>query len=215
MRASLVALAALALLAGCGHKAAVVAADPELRQERARSYILVLAAPRDLENAAQAEEAAALVAAEAARRWFNLVETAFILQASPGLASALRGMAADLLAGRAADPAVAQALWVRHGVGMVLLVDLRRAEQYWGRKAKATRVGLEARLVQLPEGRVLWQGRHDPELSGFPGHAVAAATRRAAEELVRRLTGGPQPLLPAAAVDRLAEWPVLEHVAPN
>jgi len=188
-------------------------ADPELPAERARSYILVLPVIRDAENAAQAEAAAALVAAEAGARWFNILEEGRVARDQTGRA-ALRGAAADLLAGGRADPGMVPAL-AAQGVGMLLLVDVLGAEQYWGRHAKATRVGLEARLVQAADGRVLWQGRHGPELTGFPGHAVAVATRRAAAELVRRLTGGSPSLLAPAAVDRLAEQPLLERWAPN
>jgi hypothetical protein len=74
-----------------------------------------------------------------------------------------------------------------------------------------TRVGVEARLVQLASGRTLWQARFDPEGSGAPGRGYDAATRRAATELVRLLSDR-WPQLKDTAV---ADWPVMEYLTPN
>ena len=200
-------LAGVLALAGCA-PATFVLADPSLAAQRGRSQILVVPAEREPENAPTVREAAHLVAAELGSRWYNVLDPAREA-GSPALARTAR----QLLAGERADPAVVAAL-ARRGVGQLLLVDLFTLEQAWGRQAKHTRVGLDVRLVQLEEARVLWQGRCTPELAA-PGDGVATALRRSARELVRRLTGGRLQFQDTAAADWMAEQPVLEYFAPD
>ncbi len=202
--------ALMALFLGCAPKGALLA-DPEYPAQRVRSGILVVAGPRDPGSRAAAREAARLLTTELASRWFNVVDLDLVLRASPDLAAHLIRMAEQALVGERVDPAVADRLFQRHGVGQLLVMDVFRYEQYWGRQTKITRVGVEARLVQVAEGRLLWQGRWDPELSGSPGHGFDAATRRAVRELVRSMTNGRTEFKDTP----FADWPVLEYFAPN
>ena len=203
---------ALALWAGLGLSgcapSAFVLADPSLGAERGRSQILVVPAEREPENAAIVREAARLLAAELGSRWFNVLDPGWEAS-SPALLRTAR----QLLTGARAEPAVVAGLAGR-GIGQLLLVDLYAVEQAWGRRAKRTRVGLDVRLVQLQEGRVLWQGRYAPELSA-PGDGVATALRRSVQELARRLGGGPRQFRDTAAADWMAEQPLLEYLAPE
>jgi len=86
-----------------------------------------------------------------------------------------------------------------------------RYEQYWGRLTKITRIGVEVRLLQIAEGRILWQGRYDPEVSGSAGYGFDAAARRVVRELVRVLSHG----LPQLKDTPFADWPIVEHFTPN
>jgi hypothetical protein len=203
-----VVLAALA--AGCAG-APTVAARPEYRTERARSAILVAPGSRDTDAVPVTRAVAGLLARELGARFFNVLDLDAVAQASPDLAIPVARVAGQVMAGQLIDRDVAEVLFQRHGVGQLLVLDVFRYEQYWGRETKITRVGLDARLILLADGRILWHGRVDPEVSGFPGHALDAATHRVVRELVRTMAGG----LPDIRDTPLAEWPVLEYLTPN
>jgi hypothetical protein len=202
----------LALLAGCaGPPRAFVIADPDYASERARSTILVLPGPRVAGAPGIARAAAHTLAAELGSRWFNVVEVDHLLRSNPALEAPLGRAALQALNGEPIDQGLAERLLTGYGIGQLMVVDVYQYEQYWGRQTKITRVGMEARLVQIPRGRILWQGRYDPELSGYAGHGYEAATQRAVRELVRALTGGP-----AVAADYTDwNWPVVEYFEPN
>jgi hypothetical protein len=207
----IVSLAVLALaLIGCANRASVVA-DPDYRAARARSRVLVVPRAQDVGSAPAVHAAARLLTAELASRWFNVLSLDIVLQTSPDLGPPLFRMAHQALAGQPIDRGVVEVLMQRHGVAQLLVMDVFQYEQYWGRQTKVTRVGVEARLVQLAEGRTLWQGRCDPELSGAPGDGFDAATRGAVQELVRAMTNGS----PEFKDTPFAAWPVLEYFAPN
>jgi hypothetical protein len=70
---------------------------------------------------------------------------------------------------------------------------------------------MEARLIQLADGRTLWQGRTDPEVSGALGSGFDTAMRRAASELVRLLCDA----WPRLEDTPMATWPVLEYFTQN
>jgi hypothetical protein len=203
-------LLAVGLLGGCAHSPYVVA-DPDYRAERGRSGVLVLAAPREGGDAEVGREMARLFTTELGSRWFNVVDLEFVLGGSPDLGRALGQMPRQYLAGERVDARMADQLFRRHGIGQLLIVDVFRREQYWGRETKITRVGVEARLVQVAEGRTLWQGRFDPESSDAPGSGFDAASRRAVRELVRLLSDG----VPEWKDTPPASWPILEHFTPN
>jgi len=190
---------------------AFVIADADYSNERAKTGILVLPGPRVAAAPGAARAAARMLAAELASRWFNVMEADLLLQASPEFEPALARAALQALEAEPIDPGLAETLLRGYGIGQLLVVDVYEYEQYWGRQTKITRVGLEARLVQMPRGRILWQGRYSPELSGYPGHSFDAATRRGVRELVRALTNGPA----VAADDTDCNWPVLEYFEPN
>jgi hypothetical protein len=202
----------LALVAGCaGPPRAAVIANPDYAVERARSGILVLPGPRVSGAPGIARAAAHTLAAELGSHWFNVVEVELLLRSNPALEPSLNRAALQALDGEPIDRGLAETLLQGYGIGQLMVVDVYQYEQYWGRQTKITRVGMEARLVQIPRGRVLWQGRYDPELSGYPGHGFDAATRRAVRELVRALTSGPT--APADFTDW--NWPVMEYFEPN
>jgi len=198
------------LAAGCANQT-TMAARPEYPLERSRSAILVTPGGRDLDAVPSSREAAGLMARALGSRFFNVLAFDAVVQASPDLAKPLARVARQVLAGQLIDRDVADILFQRHGVGQLLVLEVFRAEQYWGRETKIARVGMDARLVLLADGRTLWQGRADPELSGSPGHAMDAATGRVVRELVRALAGG----LPEFKDTPLADLPVLEYLTPN
>jgi hypothetical protein len=197
-------------LGGCANGAFVLA-DPDYKAERGRSGVLVLAAPREGADAEVGREVARLFTTELGSRWFNVVDLEFVLGGSPDLGRALGQMPRQFLAGEQVDARMAEQLYRRHGIGQLLIVDVFRRDQYWGRETKITRVGVEARLVQVAEGRTLWQGRSDPESSESPGSGFDAASRRAVRELVRLLSGG----VPEWKDTPPASWPILEYFTPN
>jgi hypothetical protein len=201
---------ALIFLAGCANGPSVVA-SADFATERVRSGILVVPSPRDPASVPVAREAARLLAADLATRWFMVLDLDFVLKASPDIGPHLARISHQAMAGQLVDRQVAEVLFQRHGVGQLVVMDVFRYEQYWGRQSKITRVGVEARLVQIAAGRILWQGRYDPELSGSPGHALDAATRRVVRELVRVMTNG----LPELKDTPVADWPLLEYFTPN
>ena len=205
------ALTLVPVAVGCGWPRATVLADPEYRIERGRSWVTVVAAPRQETLASPAHEARQLIASELRVRWFNVLDQDALLALDPVLQPMFRRATLEILAGKPVDPAIVERLGRRHGIGQLLVVDVFQYDQYWGRETKLTRVGVEARLVHLADGRMLWEGRHDPEVTGTPGKGYETATRRAAQELVRLLVNE----LPRLRDLPLATWPVVDDLAPN
>ena len=202
----------LTLVAGCvGPPRAFVIADPDYASERTRSAILVLPGPRAAGTPDITRAAARTLAAELGSRWFNVMEMELLLRSNPELEPPLARAALQALDGEPIDRGLAETLLRSYGIGQLMVVDVYQYEQYWGRQTKITRVGMEARLVQISRGRILWQGRYDPEQTGYPGHGFDAATQRAVRELVRALTSGPT--VPADFTDW--NWPVIEYFEPN
>jgi hypothetical protein len=198
------------LLAGCTASTFVLA-DPAYRSERASSWVVVVDVPRRAPLDVPSRQVGRLVAAELALRWFNVLDRELLVEANPDLGPLLSRAARGLLTGERVDPQLTERLLRRHGVGQLLVVDVFRHEQVWGRDTRITRVGADAHLVHLGDGRILWQGRTDPAVSGVAGSAFDAAAQRAAEELVRLLCEAP----PRFADSPMATWPVLEYFAPN
>jgi hypothetical protein len=200
----------LACLMGCANNAFILAA-PDYEAERGKSSILVLPILREPAAGPIIRDAVRMLTAELASRWFNVLDLDLVRRASPQLEPHLMRLAQQVLAGQVVDRSMADTLFLDHGVGQLLVLDVFRYDQYWGRETKITRVGMEARLVHVAEGRMLWQGRYDPELSDSPGHGFDAATRRVVRELVRFMTNGS----PEFRDTPFAKWPILEHLAPN
>ena len=201
---------ALALLTGCGPQAFVLV-DPGYRTERGRSYVVVVGSSRSEEMALPTRQVSHLLASELATHWFNVLDQEILDRAHPGLAARLSQAARQLQAGGRVESAFAEQLLREHGIGQLLVVEVVRHEQYWGRLNKVTRVGVEARLMQVLDGRTLWQGRYDPELSGDPGHGFDEATRRTVRELVRLLSNGSREFRDTP----MADWPILESFTSN
>ncbi len=197
-------------LLGCA-KSHIALEAPDYPVQRGRSAIVVVAVPREPEGAALAGEAGRLVSAELATRWYNVLDPAQLRQVSPAVGPLLDRLARQALAGEPPDPVDSEELLQRYGVGQLLAVDLYRYEQYWGRETKITRVGVEARLILIGGGRILWRGRADPECSGAPGSGFDSATRRAVRELVQVMNHE----LPRFQDTPFADWPVLEYFTPN
>ena len=201
----------LLVVGGCSSQSPTILADPSYEAERGRSYLAVVAAPRQLALLMPADEARRLVASGLRNRWFNVLDVDALTTLDPALAPLLQRAALDILAGKSVNKEAVDRLARLHGIGQLLVVDVYQYDQYWGRETKITRVGVEARLVQLADGRTLWEGRNDPEVSGAPGTGYDAATRQAAQELVRVLLNE-QPRwreLP------MMNWPVINDLAPN
>ncbi len=199
------------LVAGCAAPGATILADPSYEAERGRSYVAVVAAPRQPALWLPADDARRLVASGLRNRWFNVLDVDALTTLDPALAPLLSRAGLDILAGRPVNKETVERLGRLHGVGQLLVVDVYQYDQYWGRETKITRVGVEARLVQLADGRTLWEGRNDPEVSGVPGTGYEAATRQAAQELVRVLLND-QPRFRELSI---MNWPVINDLAPN
>ena len=151
------------------------------------------------------------VSAELAIRWFNLVDRDLLLLRSPDLVVGLTRTVPILQSGGAAPSDLVDRLALAYGVGQVLLVDVFEHEQVWGREARVTRVGVEARLIRLTDGHTLWEGRCIPEVVGARGSGFEATEERAARDIVRLL----QNEWPKLAETPVATWPVLEYVIPE
>lgn len=203
-------LALAALSAGCAN-GGVGVSDPAYPAGRGSSWIVVAEAPRQADLAAPTRHVGRLVAAELSLRWFNVLDRELLVQAHPTLGPFLSRAAHQLLIGERVDPQIVEHLLHRHGVGQLLIVDVFRHEHVWGRETRIVRVGAEARLVDLSEGKTVWQGRTDPEISGGTGSGFDVAAQRAAGELVRLLSGARQRF----ADTPYATWPVLEYFTPN
>lgn len=203
-------LAFATLAAGCAN-GAVVASDPAYPASRGSSWVVVAEAPRQADLTAPTRQVGRLVASELSARWLNVLDRESLVQAHPALGPLLDRATRQLAVGEQPDPKTVEHLLHRHGVGQLLVVDVFRHEQVWGRETRIVRVGADARLVDLAEGRIVWQGRTDPETSGAPGSGFDLAAQRAARELVRLLCGARQRF----ADTPFATWPVLEYFTPN
>jgi len=203
-------MALLAWLTGCAPRA-VVLADPAYRVERGRSHILVVGASRTEELEGATRQARRLFADALATRWFNIQDQELLVASHPELAAPLSQAVRQLQANGRVESSLATRLLRESGVGQLFLVDVFCFDQYWGKLNKVTRVGVEARLVHVAEGRTLWQARYDPEISGEAGNGFDAATRRAVRELVHMLNQE----LPEFRDTPMADWPVLEYFTPN
>jgi hypothetical protein len=200
----------LLALGGCANGASWFAAR-DYERERARSAVLVVPALKGGEEDRVVRDVAHTLFAELSPHWFQLVDLAWVRRTSPGLETAILEAAPRLMAGHPVPPRLRSDLLALHGVEQFLLLDLFRYEQYWGRETKITRVGIEARLVHVVEGRILWQGRYDPEMSGAPGSGFDSGTRQVVREMVQTMTGGP----PVFKDTPMANWPILEYLTPN
>jgi hypothetical protein len=198
------------LLSGCASRSFVLR-DPAYRVERSATWVVVVESPRASDLAAPTKTVGRLVANELSLRWFNVLDRDLLLQADPQLEPRLSRAAQQASLGQRVEPEVVERLSRDHGVGQLLVVDVFRYDQFWGRETRITRVGVEARLVQLQDNRILWQGRADPDVAGLPGGGFEAAAHRAAGELVRLMSGE----LPRVEDTPLATWPLLEHLVPN
>jgi hypothetical protein len=200
----------LLALSGCGNGASWYAA-PDYGRERARSAVLVVPALKGSEEDRVVREVAHSLFAELSPHWFQLVDLEWVRRTSPGLETGVLDAAPRLMAGQQIPSRLQTDLLALHGVEKFLLLHLFRHEQYWGRETKITRVGIEARLVHLVDGRILWQGRYDPEMSGAPGSGFESGARQVVREMVQALTNGP----PVFKDTPMANWPVLEYFSPN
>lgn len=80
--------------------------------------------------------------------------------------------------------------WDALGVRRALVVTLTGVDQHWDGAARVTRVGVEARLIALPSGVVLWAGKIAPGSSGTAGWSFEHATHLAVRTLVASLMQG-------------------------
>lgn len=85
--------------------------------------------------------------------------------------------------GEARPPAID---WAALGVSRALVVNLNGVDQHWDGTARVTRVGVEARLIALPSGMLLWAEKIAPGSAGTTGwsfeHAVHIAVRKLTEK---------------------------------
>lgn len=77
--------------------------------------------------------------------------------------------------------------WEALGVRRVMVVNLYGVDQYWEGTARVTRVGVEARLIALPSGALLWAGKIAPGSAETAGWSFERATRIAVRRLVESL----------------------------
>lgn len=73
--------------------------------------------------------------------------------------------------------------WGALGVGQAMMVNLYGVDQHWEGTARVTRVGVEARLIALPSGALLWAGKIAPGSAGTAGWSFERATRIAVRKL--------------------------------
>lgn len=77
--------------------------------------------------------------------------------------------------------------WEVLGVRRALVVNVYGVDQHWVGTARATRVGVEARLIALPSGVLLWAGKIAPGSAGTAGWSFEHATRLAVQRLAESL----------------------------
>jgi hypothetical protein len=77
--------------------------------------------------------------------------------------------------------------WDALGVRRALVVNLYGVDQHWEGTARVTRVGVEARLIALPSGVLLWAGKIAPGSAGTAGWSFEYATRIAVRRLAESL----------------------------
>jgi len=77
--------------------------------------------------------------------------------------------------------------WTALGVRRALVVNVYGVDQHWEGTARVTRVGVEARLIALPSGVVLWGGKIAPGSAGTAGWSFEHATRIAVRKLAESL----------------------------
>jgi hypothetical protein len=68
-----------------------------------------------------------------------------------------------------------------------LVVSVFGVDQHWEGTARVTRVGVEARLISLPSGDLLWAESLVPASAGMTGWSFEHATRIAVRKLAERL----------------------------
>lgn len=74
--------------------------------------------------------------------------------------------------------------WEALGIRRAIVVNLYGVDQHWDGTARVTRVGVEARLIALPSGALLWAGKVAPASAGTAGWSFERATRIAVQRLV-------------------------------
>lgn len=77
--------------------------------------------------------------------------------------------------------------WQALGVSRALVVSVFGVDQHWEGTVRATRVGVEARLIALPSGQPLWTGRIVPASAGTTGRSFEYAARVAVRKLAESL----------------------------
>lgn len=77
--------------------------------------------------------------------------------------------------------------WEALGVRRIMMVNLYGVDQHWEGTVRVTRVGVEARLIALPSGTLLWAGKIAPGSAGTVGWSFEHATRIAVRRLVESI----------------------------
>jgi hypothetical protein len=77
--------------------------------------------------------------------------------------------------------------WAVLGVRRALVVNVYGVDQHWDGSTRVTRVGVEARLIALPSGVLLWAGKIAPGSAGTAGWSFERATRIAVRRLADSL----------------------------
>lgn len=77
--------------------------------------------------------------------------------------------------------------WSVLGVRRALVVNVYGVDQHWEGSTRVTRVGVEARLIALPSGVLLWAGKIAPGSAGTAGWSFERATRIAVRRLADSL----------------------------
>jgi hypothetical protein len=100
-----------------------------------------------------------------------------------GLAGWASGLAERLQSAGWPTPEEDRLLGQRFGITTVVAAELIAYEQVWGKYAKFTRTGIEARAYDTGSSRPLWRLRGSAEVEDMAGRAFQAATEQAVQEL--------------------------------
>ncbi len=151
--------------------------------------VVVLAVSPDANNRVVAEAVARRLGQALHDRWGSVVGYDAFLKSAQGAVPLPEEMGLRLgLQGRPEGPD-RQWLMERLGIQTAVLVELYDLEQFWGRKSKITRAGVDVRALHLPTGELLWRARYRPEVEGRPGRGVETAIELAVHQLVRAIHG--------------------------
>lgn len=175
------------LVGGCASSTAPSALRPVVIPRDGRT--VVLPAPASVEDRPLVEEVARLFVLELSHAGIDVRGPDWVREEARSRGWDWRGdqwpqIIDSTLDPRHSTPDTGGVNWDVLGVRRVIVVDLHGVDQHWDGTARVTRVGIEARLIALPSGAVLWAGKIAPGSAGTAGWSFERATRIAVQKLV-------------------------------
>jgi hypothetical protein len=190
-RAALLVIALLAV-AGCARPMLTrpVLARPGSGPSSLPGRVLLIARQPAPENRGVADRAAELMAAglrPAGEVWeaHELVREATAAAAAPWAVALLQRLA---LGGFPTMDDRVELL--RFAITGVIVTEVTTYEQVWGKYAKFTRVGIEARAFDVAAGSIVWRLQRGVEVEDLRGRAFEHATEKAVQALLADIYPG-------------------------